>query len=98
MYLEAVKIAYADKTNLATLGKLLIVFSAKVNLPYFLYLMVLVLSSASLIKQDCLLKSFQRTLILMTQIYLPGDVICDFAVYADNTILNVSKHLVCGSM
>ena len=88
MYLEAVKIAYADKTNLATLGKLLIVFSAKVNLPYFLYLMVLVLSSAS----------FQRTLILMTQIYLPGDVICDFAVYADNTILNVSKHLVCGSM
>ena len=88
MYLEAVKIAYANKTNLATLGKLLIVFSAKVNLPYFLYLMVLVLSSAS----------FQRTLILMTQIYLPGDVICDFAVYADNTILNVSKHLVCGSM
>ena len=50
-----------------TFDKLVIVFSTKVNLLYHLY------STAErcclhLIKQNCLLKTFLRTLILMTQV------------------------------
>ena len=55
--------------NLApvTFGKLLIV-STRVNLLYLLYSKVQRCCHLHLIKQNCLLKSFLRTLILMTQV------------------------------
>ena len=57
--------------NLAvvTFGKLLIVFSTKVNLLYLLYSMAW-RCFLHLIKQNCFLKTFLRTLILMTQVSL----------------------------
>ena len=55
---------------LRTFGKLLIVFSTKVNLLYLLYSMAQRCCLLHLIKQNCLLKTFLRTLILMTQVYL----------------------------
>ena len=55
--------------NLArrTFGKLLILFSTKVNLLYLLYSMARRCCLLHLIKQHCLLKTFLRTLILRTQ-------------------------------
>ena len=50
------------------LGKLLIVFSTKVNLLYLLYSMAWRCFLLHLIKQNCLLKTFLRTVILMTQV------------------------------
>ena len=52
------------------LAKFLIVFSTKVNLLYLLYSTVPEDLSLHLIKQNCLLKTFLRTLILMTQLSL----------------------------
>ena len=52
---------------LETFGKLLIVFSTKVNLLYLLYSMSQRCCLLHLIKQNCLLKTFLRTLILMAQ-------------------------------
>ena len=52
---------------LVTSGKLLIVFSTKVNLLYLLYSTTQLCFLLHLIKQNCLLKTFLRTLILMTQ-------------------------------
>ena len=75
--LEVTKLAYANKTKasitsqklaLGTLGELQIVFSAKVNLLYILYLTTRRYCLPHLIKQNCLLKTFLRTLILMTQV------------------------------
>ena len=56
--------------NLAvmTFGELLIVFSAKVNLLYFLYSTAQRCCLLHLIKQNCLLKTFLRTLTLMTHV------------------------------
>ena len=77
--LEAAKIAYANKTKksitsekltLVTFGELLIVFSTKVNLLYLLYSTAQRCCRLHLIKRNCLLKTFLRTLILMTQVYL----------------------------
>ena len=79
--LEAAKLAYADKTKESVtpqklgshdfcFGKLPIVFSTKVNLLYLLYLMAWRCCLLHLIKQNCLLKTFLRTLILMTQVFL----------------------------
>ena len=58
--------------NLArvTFGELLIVFSAKVNLLYLLYSTARRRYLLHLIKQNCLLKFFLRTLIFMTQVSL----------------------------
>ena len=58
--------------NLAfgTFGKLLTVFSAKVNLLYLLYSTARRCCLLLLIKQNCLLKFFLRTLILMTRVSL----------------------------
>ena len=80
---EAAKLTHANKTNESitsqnigsgTFGELPIVFSTKVNL---LYLNVLNLYSTAqrccllhLIKQNCLLKTFLRILILITQVSL----------------------------
>ena len=50
----------------ATYGELLKVFSAKVNLFYFLFLMV----SRHPIMQNCFLKSFPRFLVLMNEVSL----------------------------
>ena len=79
MVLEAAKLPYATKPkcpllprNLAlkNFGKLLIVFSAKINLVCLHYVMVQRYCLLYLTKQNCLLKSFLRTLILMTQEFL----------------------------
>ena len=58
--------------NLAfkTFGELLIVFSTKVNLLYLLYSLPLQCCLLHLIKQNCWLKTFLRTLILMTGVSL----------------------------
>ena len=56
---------------LGTLGKLSIVFLAKVNLLYLLYLKARRCFLFHLINQNRLLKTFLRTLILMTQVSLP---------------------------
>ena len=55
---------------LMTFGKLLIVLSTKVNLLYLLYSTVQRYCVLHLIKQNCLLKSFLRTPILMTEVSL----------------------------
>ena len=55
---------------LGTFGELPIVFSTKVNLLYLLYSMAWRCCFLHLIKQNCLLKTFLRTLILMTQVSL----------------------------
>ena len=74
--LEPAKLAYANKIllprNLALVnsGKLLIVFSAKVNLLYLLYSTARRCCLLHLIKQNCLLKTFLKTLILMTWVSL----------------------------
>ena len=54
---------------LGTFGELPIVFSTKVNLLYLLY-SIAWRCFLHLIKQNCLLKTFLRTQILMTQVYL----------------------------
>ena len=72
--LEAAKLAYANETpcpllprNLATVtfDGLLIMFSKKVNLLYLLYSMTARCYLLHLLKQNCLLKTFPRILILM---------------------------------
>ena len=79
MVLEAVKLAYATKTKqlsiprnlaLGTLGELLIVFSKKVNLLYLLYSVDRRCCLLHFIRQNCLLKTFLRTLIWMTLLFL----------------------------
>ena len=55
---------------LVIFGELLIVFSTKVNLQYLLYSTARRCCLLHLIKQNCLLKTFLRTLILMTQVSL----------------------------
>ena len=55
---------------LGTFGELLIVFSTKVNLLYLLYSTARRCCLLLLIKQNCLLKTLLRTLILMAQVYL----------------------------
>ena len=77
------KLAYANKTKESreesitsqklgsrTFGKLHIVFSRKVNLLYLLYSTSQRCCLLHLIKQNCLLKTFRRTLILTTQVSL----------------------------
>ena len=55
---------------LGTFGELLTVFSTKVNLLYLLYLMDLRCCLLHLIMQNYLLKTFPRTQILMTLVFL----------------------------
>ena len=77
--LEAAKLAYSNKNKslllprnlaLVTFGELLIVFSTKVNLLYLFYSMARRCYFLHLVKQNCLLKTFLRTLILLTQVSL----------------------------
>ena len=81
--LEAAKLAYVKKTKRLSLprnfafrdfGELLLEFWTKVNLLYPLYLMTLRYCLLHLVKQNYLLKTFQKTLILMHQVslYLPS--------------------------
>ena len=56
---------------LGTFGELLIVFSTKVNLLYLLYSTIWRCYLLHLIKQNCLLKTFLSTLILMIIFPLP---------------------------
>ena len=55
---------------LGTFGELLIVFSTNVNLLYLLYSIVQRCRPLHLIKQNCLLKTFLRTITLMSQVSL----------------------------
>ena len=91
MVLEAAKRSYAKKNkspslprNLAlkTFGKLPIVFSIKINLLYLLYSMAQRCCLLHLIKQNCLLKTFLWTLILMPQVSL-------FSVFLSRTNLKL---------
>ena len=75
--LETVKLSYANKTKnlslgrqltLVTFGELLIMFSTKVNLQYVLCLKSRRGFLLHLIKQNCLLKRFLRTRILMPEV------------------------------
>ena len=77
--LEAAKLAYDNKQKSPSLprnwaleifGKLPVLFSRKVNLLYLLYSVAWNCCLLYLIKQSCLLKTFLRTLILMTQVSL----------------------------
>ena len=77
--LEAAKLAYANKQRslslprnlaLGTFGELPIVFSTKVNVLYLLYSTARRFYFLHLTKQNCLLKTFLRTLILMTRVSL----------------------------
>ena len=78
--LEADKLIYANKTEgsislprnfaLETFGRLLIVFSTKVNLQYLLYSTARRFCLLHLIKQNCLLKTFLGTPILMARVSL----------------------------
>ena len=79
MVLEATKLPYANKTKeaitsrnlaLGTFGKLLIVFSTKVDLLYLLYSPARRYFLLLLIKESCLLKTSLRTLIFMAQVSL----------------------------
>ena len=67
---EAVHLAYTNKRNLGwvTFGKLLRLFSGKVNLLHLLYSMPQRQGYVHPIKQICVMKTFLITLILMTQI------------------------------
>ena len=79
-FIQAAKLAYANEKKetpplprnfaLKTFGELLIVFSAKVNLLYLLYSATGRCWLLHLIKQNYLLKTFLRTLTLMTQVFL----------------------------
>ena len=53
---------------LGTFGELLLLFSTKVNLLYLLYSMTQRWCLLRLITQNCLLKTFLRTLFLMAQV------------------------------
>ena len=77
--LEAAKLAYAKRTKESitsqkpgcrTFDELPIVFSTKVNLLYLLYSTARRCCLLHLIKQNCLPKTFLRTLILMTWVSL----------------------------
>ena len=77
--LEAAKLAYANKTKESitsqkfasqTFGELLIVFSTKVYLLHLLCPTIQRCCLLHLIKQNCLLKTFLRTLILITLVFL----------------------------
>ena len=74
---EAAKLAYANKTKesitfqkLRTFGEFLIALSTKVNLLYLRYSTAQRCYLLHLIKQNCVYKTFLRTLILMTQVSL----------------------------
>ena len=67
--LKAAKLAYANK-KIVHSGEMLIVFSTKVNLLYLLYSTARRCCLLHLIKQNCLLKTSLRTLILMTHVSL----------------------------
>ena len=76
--LEAAKLAYANKKRaallrnvaLGTFGELPIVFLTKVILLYLLFSTTRRCCLLPLVKQNCLLKTFLSTLILMTQVSL----------------------------
>ena len=75
MVFETAKFAYATPSlprnfALGTFGELLILFSTKVNLLYLFYSMDWRCCLLHLIKQNYLLKTFVRTLILMTLVSL----------------------------
>ena len=72
--LKAAKLTYVAtfrrNLTLGAFGELLIVFSTKINLLYLLYYTAWKCCVLHLIKQNCFLKAFLSSLILMTQLSL----------------------------
>ena len=71
MLLKQKSLSLPRNLSVGTIGELLIVFSAKVILLYLLYSTDQRCCLQHLIKQSYLLKTFLRTLILMTLVSLP---------------------------
>ena len=71
MLLKQKGLSLSRNLSLGTIGELLIVFSAKVILLYLLHSTDQRCCLQHLIKQGYLLKTFLRTLILMTLVSLP---------------------------
>ena len=67
MLIKQKSTSFRRNVALGTFYELLIVFSIKLNLLYLLYSTTLRCCLLHLIKQNCLLKTFLRTLILMTR-------------------------------
>ena len=65
LMLKNKRLSLSRNLVLTTFGKLLVVFSTEVNLLYLLYLMDVSCCLLILLKQNCLLKTFLRTLILI---------------------------------
>ena len=65
LMLKNKRLSLSRNLVLTTFGKLLVVFSTEVNLLYLLYLMGMSCCLLILLKQNCLLKTFLRTLILI---------------------------------
>ena len=70
MLLKQKSLSFPRNFALGTFDKLLLVFSTKVNLLYLFYSKGGRYCLLHLIKQNCLLKIFLRTLILMIQVSL----------------------------
>ena len=70
MLIEQKSPSFPRNLPLRTFGELPLVFSTKVNLLYLLYSTAQRCCLMHLINQNCLLKTFLRTLILMTQVSL----------------------------
>ena len=68
MLIKQKSLSFPENLPLGTFGELLIVFLTKVNLLYLLYSIPHRRCLLHLIKQNCLLKTFLRTLILMIPI------------------------------
>ena len=65
LMLKSKRLSLSRNLVLTTFGKLLVVFSTEVNLLYLLYFMGVSCCLLILLKQNCLLKTFLRTLILI---------------------------------
>ena len=82
-----------QKLGFLDFGGSLLVFSTNLNLLYLLYLMVLRYYPLHLRRQNCFLKAFLRTLILITLVFLSLPASCSRANLKQHNIL-VSRKLV----
>ena len=82
-----------QKLGFLDFGDSLLVFSTNLNLLYLLYLMVLRYYPLHLRRQNCFLKAFLRTLILITLVFLSLPAFCSRANLKQHDIL-VSRKLV----
>ena len=86
MLLKQRSLSLPRNLALRAFGKLSLVFSTKVNLLYLLYSTAQRCCFLHLVKQHCLLKTFVRTQILMTQ----GSLLCLICGNNLNWLLNLN--------